>query len=86
MKILWWQRIASHHPYWRVSQQRNRLEIVQDVVRKVHGCAEHDVRIPMPDADGVAIGRCACDPPNANAAATARYVFYDDWLAEQVLM
>jgi hypothetical protein len=52
-----------------ICQQRHRLEIIQHVVRKVQGRAVHDVRVPMTDTHCVAVGRCTCDPPDANAAA-----------------
>ena len=45
--------------------------------------AVHDMRVPMADADGVAIGSRARDPPHADAAAAARHIFNDDGLAER---
>ena len=41
------------------------------------------MRIPMTDAEGVAVRSCARDPPDANAASGTGHVFDNDGLAER---
>ena len=66
-----------------VGYERDRLEIVQHVVlQRVHRPVE-DMRAGDADAQRVAVGRSACDPADADAAARAADVLDHERLAER---
>ena len=62
--------------------QPDRLEILLQVVVELVDDAA-DVRVPLADVDGVAVGRGARDAPDRDAAAGAADVLDDDRLAER---
>ena len=75
--------VCSDHER-RDDQQRHRLEIGQQVVRQVVvGRAGDDMRAVLAEADGVAVGRGAHGPADADGASRAGDVLDDDGLAER---
>ena len=63
-------------------QQHHRFKVRHHVVRqRQHGRVEHEV-LGVAEDDGVAVGRGAGDPADADAAAGAAQVLDDDRLAE----
>ena len=64
-------------------QQRDRLEVVEQIVlQRVDRAVEH-VRARIADAHRVAVGRCAHDAADADAAARAGHILDDDGLPER---
>jgi hypothetical protein len=66
-----------------VCQERYRFEIPHDIVWELIARAIEDMRLPMANAHGVAIRRCARDPAHADATARTEHVLDDHGLAER---
>jgi hypothetical protein len=64
-------------------KQRDRLEILHDVVRKRESCAVRNVGVPLADVEGVAVRRRARDAADADAAAGAANILDDDGLTQR---
>ena len=77
--------VSRHEQHRRRRQQRHRRQVLQQIERKIVDRAGEDVRVQMPDADGVAVRRRARDARHADAAARAGHVLDDDRLAERHL-
>jgi hypothetical protein len=59
----------SNDPYRRVCDQRDRLQVVDDIVWKIHGQSVEHVGLRVANTQGVTVGRGTNDTPNGNATA-----------------
>ena len=76
------QRLLGDQKLRIVRDQPDRLEIgLQIVIEIVDDAA--DMGVPLADVDGVAVGRGAREPPDADRAAGAADILDDDRLAEE---
>ena len=75
--------VFAEDPQWRGGQQRDRLQIFQDVVIELVDRRRADMARPIADADRVAVRRGVDDAPGRDRAARAADGFDDDRLAER---
>ena len=65
------------------SDQRHRLEVLEEIVRERIGRAVEHMGAPLADAQRIAVGRRAGDPADADAAVRPGDVLDDDGLPER---
>ena len=81
--------VARRHRFPGDDQKRlrrnepDRLEILQQIVLQRIDRAGRDIGAPLPDAERVAVRRRARDAADADCAAGAGHVLYDDRLTER---
>jgi hypothetical protein len=74
LEVVGRQRLLADQKLRIVRDQPDRLEIgLQIVIEIVDDAA--DVGVPLADVDGVAVGRGAGEPPDADRAAGAADIF-----------
>src|SRR5215471_16811651 len=81
-QVLRWYRLPCDNQISKSRDQRDRLEIVQQVVLKRIQGAVPDVRVPGAEAQRVSVRPRAGDPADADNAVCASYIFNHDGLTE----
>src|SRR5262249_6908469 len=82
-QVLCRQRVPGNDKRRTGCNPAQRREIVDQVVWERVNCSVSDVATPLPDTDRVAIGSCAGNPANPNAARSTCHVLDDNGLTKR---
>jgi hypothetical protein len=74
----------ADHDHRIAGQERDRIEIAQQIVLQRIDCAVDDMGTPVPDAERIAVGRSARDAADADRARRPGRVLHVDGLGEGV--
>ena len=74
--------LACNDQLRRVGEERDRREIVDDVIVELIGDGIDDVRAPLADADGLSVRLCPGETRHTDVAAGADHVLDHDRLVE----
>jgi hypothetical protein len=67
----------------KTRNKRNWLEILQQIILERIQCSIRNLAIPVSDGQGIAVGRCACHPADADASVGPAYVLNYNGLTER---